>query len=118
MFDLSCYLNGNKLYSTEGLSGLKELDQLDLSFNGIQSIEDLNIPSLRKLSLRKNPIKSLNGIAQLEKLTELDILFNSLSSLDELLELPHLNEVTIGKEKYGDPVIKSLKERGVTIRNR
>jgi protein phosphatase 1 regulatory subunit 7 len=77
---------------------LKELRELNVSFNRIESIDNLNkLPNLRVLVLNHNKIKKLENLKNLRKLEVLHVNGNLLedlniySSTESLIELKELS---------------------------
>ena len=78
---------------------IKDLRELNLSFNRIEAIEHLHkLPSLRVIILNHNQIKRLENLKNLRKLEVLSVIGNQLeemtvfgTALEPLLELKELN---------------------------
>jgi len=89
-------LSHNLIYSLEGITSLGYLEDLDLSFNKIRSVNELmkisNKPLLKKLSIAKNPLTNhpnhrriiLVVFPNLEKLDDLDISLEIRSCHEEI----------------------------------
>ena len=97
-------LSFNKITKIDNLDVLKELRELNLSFNRIETMENLGkIVNLRLVNLSHNKIRRLENLKNLRKLEVLSITGNLLedltvygTGLEPLLELKELNA---GKNK-------------------
>eukprot|EP00347_Sterkiella_histriomuscorum_P021343 403334317 len=103
-------LSFNKLQKINNLDTLKELRELNLSYNRIETMENLNkLPNLRVLVLDHNKIKQLENLKYLRKLEILQVTGNLLEDLyiyggvtEPMIEL---KEIQAGRNK-----IKNLKQ--------
>lgn len=94
-------LSNNKLTSLlraeDSLSDFmphKNLAILDLSFNGLTSLEGLSLlPGLRILNLASNALERLEGVQQLKSLEKLNVSSNALLSL--FVELNRLSSLPV-----------------------
>lgn len=90
-------LNYNQITSLKGLSDLPKLIELDLTHNRIADIGDLSsLKELRWLDLSDNHLTSLNGLNQLKNLRWLNLSYNQLTSLENLADLTSLEGVHLG----------------------
>ena len=97
-------LSFNEIAKIDNLEVLKELRDLNLSFNKIETIDNLGkFPNLRTVNLNHNKIKRLENLKNCRKLETLSIVgnqieeFNVYGGLTEpLLEL---KELLLGKNK-------------------
>ena len=77
--------------------------KLDLSNNGIQSIEGIeNFKNLKSLNLVYNQISDLSPLAKLTNLTKLYLAYNNISDISALASLPELTDLTLEKNQVSD----------------
>jgi Leucine-rich repeat (LRR) protein len=92
-------LSFNKIARIDNLDTLKELRELNLSFNHLENIDNLHkLPQLRTVMLNHNKIRQLENLKGLRKLESLSIIGNLLEDLnvygpgaEPLLELKEIN---------------------------
>lgn len=102
----------NKISSVDvDLSCLILLQELDLSYNNIDSIEKLgNLSNLISLQLQNNQIKKISDFENMEKLLSLNLWYNQITSLAGLEKLSQLQELQLSHNHISDiSAIKSLK---------
>jgi len=83
-------LNHNNIKKIENLQENPYLEHLDLSYNEIEVIENLDGLNLQKLNLMNNRIKLITGLDNLPNLIELNISKNQISRLKGLQSLVNL----------------------------
>jgi Leucine-rich repeat (LRR) protein len=83
-------LNNNYICKIENLSENFYLEHLDLSFNQIEIIENLDGLRLQKLNLMNNKIRSISGLDNLETLLMLNLSKNLITRLKGLQGLANL----------------------------
>jgi Leucine-rich repeat (LRR) protein len=90
-------LSFNKITRLDNLEGLKELKELNISYNQLEGLDNLGkLSGLRVVNLSHNKIRRLDSLKNLRKLEVLSIASNLLEDLtvgggDPLLELKELN---------------------------
>lgn len=90
------YDAGNKISQIQGLESLRNLEQLNFSFNNISEIRNLdNLPKLRKLYLSHNKIKEIKGLDKLQNLEVLYLDGNFISEVKGLSNLINLEELEL-----------------------
>ena len=102
----------NKISSVDvDLSCLVHLQELDLSYNDIDSVEKLgNLSNLISLQIQNNQIKKISGLKHLDKLLSLNLSYNQIESLDGLKNLFQLQELQLQHNRISDvSTIKGLK---------
>jgi protein phosphatase 1 regulatory subunit 7 len=80
----------NKITKIENLRENQYLDNLDLSYNQIEFIENLDHLNLKKLNLMNNCIRNITGLDNLTSLLELNLSKNYISRLKGLQYLTNL----------------------------
>lgn len=83
-------LKANKLTNIENLDNLTELRELDLSFNFIKTIK--NVECLRKLqylTLFQNDIRKIDNLDQLEQLVRLNLGNNFIETVEGVIKIFH-----------------------------
>ena len=82
----------NKLKSIDMFQDCTNLEILDLSFNEIDHVTDINmaIGNVTKLNLAHNLLESTDGLQKLFALQDLDISHNSITSMREIRRLASL----------------------------
>lgn len=83
-------LNHNDIKKIENLQDNPYLEHLDLSYNQIEIIENLDGLNLHKLNLMNNRIKLITGLDQLINLIELNLSKNQISRLKGLQSMVNL----------------------------
>lgn len=101
----SLNLSFNWIAKIENLNSLKRLRELNLAENNIRKIENLDsLLALEKLNLSGNNISHLStGLARLERLSVLRIARNKLSVLREVEHLVFLTNLT-SLSIHGNPM--------------
>ena len=90
--------NSGKITSLTGLSAFYNLENLDLSGNLIENIEELSsMTSLRHLDLSGNRIMDVTALGTLSSLGYLDLMENEISEVESLLSLYNLYILDISK---------------------
>ena len=75
-------LSFNKLTKIDNLDSLKELRELNLSFNQIEMIEHLGkLPNLRVVTLNHNKIRKIENLKNLRKLEVLNLAGNLIEDM-------------------------------------
>lgn len=79
----SIYLGNNKISEiSQDLSCLANLKLVDLSYNNIKSINNLNeIKQMESLDLSHNQIEKIENIDNLSALKELNLSFNTIKKI-------------------------------------
>lgn len=96
---LDCYLNSFEQIDPI-LSKFSKLEWLDLSFNSIRVIANLDaLVNLKKLYLVNNKIKKIEGVNTLTKLTMLELGSNRIRVIENIDKLTNLTELWLGKNK-------------------
>ncbi|KAF7675368.1 Protein phosphatase 1 regulatory subunit SDS22 [Astathelohania contejeani] len=88
-------LNDNKITVIKDLENTPNLKVLDLSFNCISHIPDINLIFLEELYLICNDITEISGL-NLPSLKKLDIASNNISKIKNLELLVNLEELYLG----------------------
>ncbi len=85
----------DELYEVRGLERLTSLKHLDLTFNVINSIEDISVNEhIQSLNLKAGKIDKISGLDKFSDLVELKLASNSIvkiQGLDNLKQLRRLN---------------------------
>eukprot|EP00455_Lapot_gusevi_P007724 TRINITY_DN13300_c0_g1_i4.p1 TRINITY_DN13300_c0_g1~~TRINITY_DN13300_c0_g1_i4.p1 ORF type:complete len:354 (+),score=70.16 TRINITY_DN13300_c0_g1_i4:73-1134(+) len=82
------------------LQQLANLTWLDISFNGIRVIENLEgLAQLRELYLAHNKITTISGLQHLNNLTLLELGSNRIRTIENLEGLNNLRELWLGRNK-------------------
>ena len=85
------------------LSGMAQLESLDLSFNRIGDISSLSgLSQLRSLNLWANDVSDISPLAELSGLTSLALGYNRIADVSPLAELPNLRSVQIRSNLIAD----------------
>lgn len=96
------------------LGCLIHLQELDLSYNKIQSVEKLwNLSNLVSLQLQNNQIKKVSWINWLQKLLSLDLSYNQIQSTQWISDLQSLQELQLQNNQISNissiTTLKNLK---------
>jgi hypothetical protein len=91
------YLAHNVITEIRGLSGLVGLRELNLSYNEIRSVANLENCGLRKLNVEHNAISDLHGLRDLPDLEYLNLESNEVMELRPIITLTHLHTLLLGK---------------------
>jgi protein phosphatase 1 regulatory subunit 7 len=83
----------------ENLRDVKYLEELDLSYNQIEIIENLDHLNLKKLNLMNNCIRNITGLDNLKTLVELNLSKNSISRLKGLQNLYSLRYLYVSSNQ-------------------
>ncbi|KAG6043096.1 hypothetical protein E4U17_001101 [Claviceps sp. LM77 group G4] len=121
--DLDLY--DNLISHMRGLDDLKRLTCLDLSFNKIKHIKNIDhLTELKDLFLVANKISRIEGLDACEKLTSLELGSNRIRELKNLGNLKNLEELWVAKNKIteltglgGLPKIRLLSIQSNRIRD-
>ncbi|CAL6062016.1 leucine-rich_repeat domain-containing protein [Hexamita inflata] len=120
-----------KLNDVTGIKQMSQLQELDLSFNSIQNVNELSslvklvrlnlshnilksfpplqgLKQLKYLYCNKNIISNLSGIQKLTNLTKLDLRFNRIFDISALQSLKSLKILYLSENKINN--ISSLQE--------
>eukprot|EP01083_Nonionella_stella_P023697 65572_1 len=96
---LDCYLNSFETID-DTLLQLSSLEWLDLSFNSIRVIENLDhLKQLKKLYLVNNKIKKMNGLNHMTALTMLELGSNRIRVIENIDQLTQVTQLWLGKNK-------------------
>ncbi|MCP4137211.1 MAG: leucine-rich repeat domain-containing protein [bacterium] len=92
------------------LKNLKNLVQLDISYNELENIKGLeNLVNLKYLNLMKNNIRDISPLKKLKRLTELNISSNAIKKISSLKNLARLKKLDLSMNKIVDvSVLSSL----------
>ena len=74
----------NNLSAIDAIENLKNLRTIDLGFNYIEQVCNINLPNLQHLTLRNNYIRTFPVFEYCMKLRHLDLKNNSISDLQPL----------------------------------
>ncbi|KAK6539402.1 hypothetical protein TWF694_009627 [Orbilia ellipsospora] len=97
--DLDLYDNGIG-HMTRELNDLVNLESLDLSYNSIKHVKNIeNLVKLRNLYLASNRISTIEGLDTLAELTNLELGANKVREIQNLEGLKKLEELWLGKNK-------------------
>ena len=72
-------LSHNSISVIQHLDSLKQIIELDLSFNRIEKIQNINMPLLTILDLKGNQIKRIENLKTLKKLERLNLSKNKIT---------------------------------------
>jgi internalin A len=72
-------LSHNNIAVIQHLDALKQITELDLSFNRIEKIQNINMPQLTILDLSGNQIKRIENLKTLKKLERLNLTKNKIT---------------------------------------
>ncbi|KAI9677156.1 MAG: hypothetical protein M1829_002730 [Trizodia sp. TS-e1964] len=90
----------NLISHISGLEGLKKLRSLDLSFNKIRTIKNVNhLCELRDLYFVQNKISNIQGLDGLSKLKNLELAANRIREIQNVQTLAGLEQLWLGKNK-------------------
>ena len=106
-------LHKNKITKTEtiGNMNLPSLNRLSLAYNNIKEVTNLgNLQSLIVLELQHNVIERMVGIENLDRLQELKVEFNRLTDLPFLDQLQNLKSITTAGNTLAETIENKAKE--------
>ncbi|KAJ2086428.1 formin-binding protein [Coemansia sp. RSA 986] len=84
----------------QGIAALTQLENLDLSFNKIRAIENVDsLVHLRDLFFVSNKIQTIENLSRLTMLRNLELGANRIRIIQNLDELVNLEELYLGKNK-------------------
>ncbi len=84
-------------------SCLTNLKELNLSYNQIEDIENLeNLAFLSKLELHKNQIKKIRGLSDIKNLTDLNLWYNKITSVKGLEKIKSLKTLQLQHNQIDD----------------
>lgn len=90
-------LNFSKLMSVSNLnvlSELKALEELDCSYNPIETLEPLaQLPNIKRLNIEYTKVTDLSALPQLSKLTSINMSSTKIKNLNDLRSLSALEEL-------------------------
>lgn len=90
----------NLNYVPEQIKKLENLEKLDLSWNDIKKIENLNnLRNLQELHLRGNELKEIRGLDNLINLKTFDLGINKITKIENLDNLINLQELSLSGNK-------------------
>ncbi|KIL85655.1 adenylate cyclase [Fusarium avenaceum] len=96
--DLDLY--DNLISRVRGLEELTNLTSLDLSFNKVKHIKNINhLTKLKELYLVANKISKIEGLEGLDKLTSLELGSNRIREIENLDSLKAVEELWLAKNK-------------------
>ncbi|MBI41846.1 MAG: hypothetical protein CMF59_19795 [Leptospiraceae bacterium] len=96
-------LDHSDLEYLDDLRLFRRLRSLSLEGCNLSSLEGLNWPALKKLSLKGNPLKEISQLSSLSRLEDLDIAKTEVTDLNPLSSLKNLREL-----RANDNQIESL----------
>lgn len=106
-------LHKNKIIQTEtiGNMNLPSLNRLSLAYNNIKEVTNLgNLQNLIVLELQHNVIERMVGIENLDRLQELKVEFNKLTDLPFLDQLEQLKSITTAGNTLAETIENKAKE--------
>ena len=85
-------LGSNQVTHVENLTGLSQLNFLELADNNVSNLEDLNIKlgQISRIDVSHNKLKSLNGFRKLYSLRQLNASANRIKELDQIFPVNSL----------------------------
>ncbi|XP_024369166.1 protein phosphatase 1 regulatory inhibitor subunit PPP1R7 homolog [Physcomitrium patens] len=95
-------LGSNRIRVMEGLDQLKELQQLWLGRNRIQSVNLCGLTGLLKISVQSNRLSSMAVFQECVNLTELYLSHNQISVMEGLSTLQNLRVLDLASNKITD----------------
>lgn len=101
-------LSHNRIDNLDELQEMNSLKKLKLDFNNIGSLDPLqNLTSLEFLDLENNQVSSLSPILSLTKINMLDVRANQISDLRGISSMEGLKELLLGRNQIQDitPVV-------------
>jgi internalin A len=115
----SIVLTGSAVMDLSPLTGLKELERLNLGQSSNLDVTTLPfLPSVRSLSLRSCQVRDVSSLERLANLVDLDLSDNPrLRSVASLVNLPNLRRLVVGGSE-GVEDLKLLEGKGISIRKR
>ncbi len=97
------FSNSNSISNITPLSGLTNLDTLDLSYNIISDVSTLSgLTNLTYLNLRSNEISDVSVVSNLTNLTTLWLYSNSISDVSALSGLTSLEQLYLHDNSISD----------------
>ena len=96
--EMDVYDNKIKAITTD-FNVFPHLRVLDLSYNNVRIIENLDIPTLEVLFLTENKITKIQNLDKLPNLKQLELGSNRIRKIENLENLPHLEDLWLGKNK-------------------
>lgn len=100
-------LYDNLISHVKGFDGFKVLTSLDLSFNKIKHIKNVNhLQTLKELYFVQNRISKIENLEGLDNVTMIELAANRLREIENLDPLKALQELWLGKNKITE--IKNL----------
>ncbi|NVM01949.1 MAG: leucine-rich repeat domain-containing protein [Candidatus Helarchaeota archaeon] len=86
------YLSKNQI-NTVSIGNLTHLEKLDLSYNQITKIKNLeNLPQLKILNLEENPLEKMFGLEKLTQLKKLNLGNTQITKIEGMSNLINLEE--------------------------
>lgn len=106
------YLGGTGISDGEFLKNCKKLKLLDLQSNLMfTNFENLTgLKDLERLNISVTGVENLDGIEQLKQLKELDISMTDISDISALKKLKRLESVTVSESPQIKKQVKVLKK--------
>jgi protein phosphatase 1 regulatory subunit 7 len=93
-------LYDNLISHIEGFEDMKKITSLDLSFNKIKHIKNVNhLQTLKELYFVQNRISKIENLEGLSKLTMIELAANRIREIENLSPLTSLRELWLGKNK-------------------
>lgn len=93
-------LYDNLISHIKGFESLKKLTSLDLSFNKIKHIKNVNhLTTLKEIYFVQNKISKIENLEGLENVTMIELAANRLRDIENLEPLKMLEELWLGKNK-------------------
>lgn len=95
------------LETASWLSDLPNLEKLDLMYQDIPSLHNLDqLTNLKMLDLSENKLESLSGLEHLKNLEHLNLYENKLTDIRLLNQLPNLKVVNLAGNKLKDEALR------------
>ncbi len=108
-------MDNNRIERIEGLEGCPNLEWLDLSFNSIKVIENIeHLSKLTDLSLQSNQITTVEGLTGMPDLSCLSMGDNSIKSMDGLLSLRPFTKLKL-VSFTGNPIVSDPEYRAYAV---
>lgn len=97
------HLSYNRIESLDELKGMDRLKKLKLDFNMVSSLEPLsNLNSLEFLDLEDNKIDDISPITGLTRINLLDVRANQITDIGEIRGMTGLKELLLGRNRIQD----------------
>ena len=97
--ELDIYDNKIKAIPEDHFNVFKRLKTLDLSYNNIRIIENIDLPTLEVLFLTENKITKMQNLGNVPNLKQLELGSNRIRKIEGLEKVPLLEDLWLGKNK-------------------